>query len=185
MNEANQLSTSGRPFKEIIRPGPGRLAAKVIRANQKYVGEGGVELWIPDMSWTGRQGEGHLGEVVAVCTVPYMQNGVVIEENDYPIGSIVIFGKYTGTAITIGRDELVIMSEQDVLSEVLQIPEEDAPSDDTTPDADLIRAFDTRLHSGSPVVGDLQPRSPSDRATNQIPPLPPELRLTPADTGDT
>lgn len=165
---------TGRTWDKIARPGPGRIAAKLIKGTNEYVGETGVKLYLPDVAGEGiggRQGEAHIGEVVAVCAVPYSDSGYVVDTVEYPIGTIVVFNKYTGTRITIGRESAVILEIRDVLCEILQLPEEDTPShDESSPDSDaqLLREFSSTL----PGASAFSAATPKSGGPDLIPPLP-------------
>lgn len=99
-----------REFYARLKPGPGRIAVREMSGSQ--VTESG--LWLPE----AREGsEGHMGEVVATCE-PYTKDGVVMYP-DYNVGDVVIFGRYTGTRVTVDRDSVVIMYDDDVLLELL------------------------------------------------------------------
>lgn len=92
-------------------PGPGRVAVRVVNArNRTRTG-----LWLPE---TSRDGDGHIGRVVAVCG-PYYEDGVA-RTPDYKVGDHVVFGKYTGSTVTVGDDQVVIMRESDVLCELVK-----------------------------------------------------------------
>lgn len=54
------------------------------------------------------------GEVIAVGTGKRLENG----ENcpvDVKIGDTVLFGKYSGTEVKVGGEELVVMREDDIM----------------------------------------------------------------------
>jgi chaperonin GroES len=92
-----------------ITPGPGRVAVQIIEASQRTQ----TGLWLPE---TSRDGDGHIGEVVAVCK-PYIDD-TILREPDYKVGDIIVFGKYTGSTVAVGRVQVVIMYERDVLAEL-------------------------------------------------------------------
>lgn len=98
-----------------IRPGPGKIAVRVLQASDMT--EAG--LWLPESA----KNEGHMGEVIATCG-PYEENGKEYE-NDYQVGETVVFGKYNGTEVKIGRDSFIILRE----SEILCVVEDDKSED--------------------------------------------------------
>jgi co-chaperonin GroES (HSP10) len=152
--------------KQLV-PGAGRIAVQLVKANQKWVGTSGVELWIPDISFSGRDGESNIGIVVAVCE-PYLKitaEGTEKLTSDYVLGDIVIFGKYTGTEVIIGRDRFIIMFDTDILAEWRgELPTE-AVADDNHP------SYEDTLRS----AGNLHFEAPAPRRDGALPPLPPGI----------
>ncbi len=57
------------------------------------------------------------GEVIAVGPGKTLDNGD-IRALDVKVGDIVLFGKYSGTEITIKNEELVVMREDDIMGVV-------------------------------------------------------------------
>lgn len=55
------------------------------------------------------------GEVVAVGNGKIQDNGNV-QPLDVKVGDTVLFGKYSGTEVTIDSDELVVMKEDDIMA---------------------------------------------------------------------
>ena len=55
------------------------------------------------------------GEVVAVGNGTIQDNGKV-QPLDVKVGDTVLFGKYSGTEVTIDSDELVVMNEDDIMA---------------------------------------------------------------------
>ena len=55
------------------------------------------------------------GEVVAVGNGKIQDNGN-IQPLDVKVGDTVLFGKYSGTEVTIDSDELVVMKEDDIMA---------------------------------------------------------------------
>ena len=55
------------------------------------------------------------GEVVAVGNGTIQDNGKV-QPLDVKVGDTVLFGKYSGTEVTIDSDELVVMKEDDIMA---------------------------------------------------------------------
>lgn len=158
--------------KKHLRPGAGRCAVQVVKANQEWYGETGTMLYIPDIATTTRAGDAHLGVVVAACE-PYkkiLADGTAeIFEPEYKEGDILIFGKYTGTEVTVGRENFIILFENDVLARWEgELPEEELheqSSDSGPSDADLIRDASQSLHF----------EAPATRRESGLPPLPPGL----------
>lgn len=95
--------------KTIIKPGPGKIAIKVISNEYRAAGN----LWVPD-SVTN---DGHLGIVEAICDDYMTEDGRRIKP-DYKVGQTVVFGKYAGTEIRIERDTYIVLRESDILGEV-------------------------------------------------------------------
>lgn len=59
------------------------------------------------------------GEVVAIGTGKVLDNGDC-RALDVKVGDTVLFGKYSGTEVKIGADELVVMREDDIMGVVLK-----------------------------------------------------------------
>ena len=57
------------------------------------------------------------GEVVAIGTGKALDNGDV-RALAVKVGDVVIFGKYSGTEVKVNNQELVVMSEDDVMAVV-------------------------------------------------------------------
>jgi chaperonin GroES len=70
-------------------------------------------LYIPDTAKEKPQ----QGEVVAVGPGRVSDDGKRIE-TELKVGDRVIYGKYSGTEVTVGDDELLILREADVLAVV-------------------------------------------------------------------
>ncbi|MCP4231877.1 MAG: co-chaperone GroES [bacterium] len=90
-----------------INPLNDRVVVKRLEADEEV--KGGII--IPDTA----QEKPQKGEVVAIGP------GKVGDENkrialEVKVGDIVLFGKYSGTEVTVGDDELLIMREDDVLA---------------------------------------------------------------------
>lgn len=96
-----------------IKPALGRIAVKLKTTDE--VSESGLII-LPN----GRQEITTVGKVVAIAD-PY-QSGDADEDLNAPqgpmhkVGDTVIFGKYSGTEVSIGRDKYIIMRESDVLA---------------------------------------------------------------------
>jgi len=89
-----------------IRPLQDRLVVK--RMEEETTSAGGI--YIPD-SATEKPSR---GEVLAVGNGKKNDNGDVTPM-DVKVGDSVLFGKYAGTEIKIGDEELLIMREEDIL----------------------------------------------------------------------
>lgn len=109
---------SQKPEKKYkLQPAPGRIAVQTSRITEE-VSEGGIILashgaQIPTV-----------GKVVANCS-EYEQDGESFDPL-YAIGDIVVFGKYTGTAITIGRETVLLLREADILCRLDESEDADA-----------------------------------------------------------
>ncbi len=55
------------------------------------------------------------GEIVAVGKGKILENGE-IRPLDVKVGDKVLFGKYAGTEVKVGADELLVMREEDVVA---------------------------------------------------------------------
>ncbi|MAZ80040.1 MAG: co-chaperone GroES [Gammaproteobacteria bacterium] len=90
-----------------IRPLHDRVVIK--RMEEEKASPGGII--IPD-SATEKPVK---GEVVAVGNGTIQENGKV-QPLDVKVGDTVLFGKYSGTEVTIDSDELVVMKEDDIMA---------------------------------------------------------------------
>jgi chaperonin GroES len=90
-----------------IRPLHDRVVIK--RMEEEKASPGGII--IPD-SATEKPVK---GEVVAVGNGIIQDNGKV-QPLDVKVGDTVLFGKYSGTEVTIDSDELVVMKEDDIMA---------------------------------------------------------------------
>ena len=89
-----------------FRPLHDRVAVKRLNADEKSAGG----IIIPDTA----QEKPQQGEVVAVGAGSRNEKGD-LTPLDVKRGDKVLFGKYSGTEVTIGGDELVIMKEADIM----------------------------------------------------------------------
>lgn len=97
-----------------LQPAPGRIAIKLIGRAEKSSGG----IIIPDVATPGRE---TTGEVIAVCA-EYEYDGkdyVAL----YNVGDIVLFGKYSGTEISWGRNKVLIINEKDILATLIPAAE--------------------------------------------------------------
>ena len=92
-----------------IRPLHDRVVIK--RVEEERMSAGGIV--IPD-SATEKPDR---GEVVAVGNGKVNENGDV-RPLDLKVGDMVLFGKYSGTAVKVEGEELLVMSEGDVIAVV-------------------------------------------------------------------
>jgi len=93
-----------------LRPLHDRVAVK--RLEEEQTSPGGIV--IPDTAKEKPQ----TGEVVAVGEGRVLDDGKVVPL-DVKVGDKVLFGKYSGTEVTIGEEEYLLMREDDILA-VLQ-----------------------------------------------------------------
>ncbi len=92
----------------IIEPMAGRVAVEFIDAPDKV----GM-LYLPETA----QGErGTCGRVIATCA-DYSKDGQEYEPL-FKVGDVLVFGKYTGTTVTVNRHKVIILREVDVLCRV-------------------------------------------------------------------
>lgn len=92
-----------------IQPLADRVVVKPLEETEQMKGG----LYIPDTAKEKPQ----QGEVVAVGPGRISDDGKRIEI-ELKIGDRVIYGKYSGTEVTVGEDELLILRESDVLAVV-------------------------------------------------------------------
>ena len=59
------------------------------------------------------------GKVIAVGKGKILENGKV-QPMDLKVGDIILFGKYSGNEIKVDGDELVVMSESEVMAVVVK-----------------------------------------------------------------
>jgi len=90
-----------------VRPLHDRLLVRRIEA--KDMAKGGII--IPD---TAKE-KPHEGEVLAAGNGKILENGTTLAL-DVKVGDKILFGKYTGTDITIDGKEVLIMREDEVLA---------------------------------------------------------------------
>ncbi|WP_457667301.1 co-chaperone GroES [Thiolapillus sp.] len=89
-----------------IRPLHDRLVIR--RTEEEHTSPGGIVL--PD-SATEKPIQ---GEVVAAGNGKILENGEV-RPLDVKVGDKVLFGKYAGTEVKIGGEELLVMREEDIM----------------------------------------------------------------------
>ncbi len=92
-----------------IRPLHDRVVVR--RIEQEQTSPGGIV--IPD---TAKE-KPIQGEVVAVGNGKIMENGEV-RPLDVKVGDKVLFGKYSGTEVKIGDEEMLVMREEDIMGVV-------------------------------------------------------------------
>ena len=89
-----------------IRPLHDRIVVKRVEEQETKIGG----LFIPDSAKEKPQ----QGEVVAVGTGKRLEDGKVVPP-DVKAGDRILFGKYSGSEITIDGEELLIMREDEIL----------------------------------------------------------------------
>ena len=90
-----------------IKPLSDRVVVQPDAAEEKTTG--GIIL--PDTA----QEKPQAGKIVAVGAGTISDSGELIKP-EVKIGDIVLYGKYSGNEITIGKDEYLIMRESDILA---------------------------------------------------------------------
>lgn len=108
--DAEKNEEIGEEEKFKLYPSSGRVAVKL--KDIERTTKSGIVL-LSDASAP----KPSVGTVAAVCK-EYELEGEDYEPL-YPIGSIVIFGKYTGTRLSVGRDTYIVMRESDILAELV------------------------------------------------------------------
>ena len=106
-------------MKYVVKPAPGRVAVKLAEVDK--ITAGGII--IPDT----HRASATQGIVFASCAAYELEG----EEYQplYPVGTIVIFGEYTGTRISIGRDTVIVLKERDITAILELVPDDvDQPS---------------------------------------------------------
>jgi chaperonin GroES len=105
MPKFNQLEEEG--FKPMgFRPLHDRVLVRRVEADEKSAGG----IIIPDTAKEKPQE----GEVIAVGTGTRSDEGNVTPL-DVKAGDKILFGKWSGSEVTIGGEELIIMKESDIL----------------------------------------------------------------------
>ncbi len=92
-----------------IRPLHDRVIVKRIEEERKSPGG----IVIPDNAAE----KPDQGEVLAIGTGKVMEDGKV-RPLDVKVGDRVLFGKYSGSAVKMGGDELLVMREEDIMGVV-------------------------------------------------------------------
>lgn len=103
-----------------VVPAAGRVAVRVM--GQAEMTEGG--LYIPP---NVVEKPTH-GVVVAVCP-EYEQDGEQFEPM-FKVGEKVVFGRYTGTEIQVGRDRVIVLRERDILCWLTEAADDEGTDDD-------------------------------------------------------
>jgi chaperonin GroES len=94
----------------VFRPLHDRVAIRRLDAEEKTAGG----IIIPDTA----QEKPQQGEVVAVGEGLRSEKGEITPLDVKP-GDKILFGKYSGTEVTIDGDEMVIMNESDILGVIV------------------------------------------------------------------
>lgn len=92
-----------------IRPLQDRIIVQRMDSEEKTAGG----IYIPDSAKEKPQ----RGKVVAVGKGKVREDGT-IQPLDLKANDVILFGKYAGTEVKVGDDELLIMREEDVLGVV-------------------------------------------------------------------
>ena len=110
LRAADANESIGEKEKFLLKPSAGRIAIR-LKDIERETKSGLVLL-----------GDSHspkpvVGTVVAVCEEYELDD----EEYEplYKVGDIVVFGKYTGTRIQVGRDTYIILRENDILARLV------------------------------------------------------------------
>ncbi len=90
-----------------LQPLADRVVVKAAQAEEKTKGG----LYIPD---TGKEKPQH-GEIVAIGMGKTADNGTLIKPS-VKVGDKVLYGKYSGTEVTVDGEEYLIMRESDIFA---------------------------------------------------------------------
>jgi chaperonin GroES len=103
-----QTATKGEASVK-IRPLHDRVIVRRLEEERKTAGG----IVIPD---TAKE-KPIQGEIVAVGTGKILEDGKV-RPLDVKVGDKILFGKYSGTEVKIGSEELLVMREEDIMGVV-------------------------------------------------------------------
>jgi len=98
-----------QPSMKKIRPLHDRVIVRRLEEERKTAGG----IVIPD---TAKE-KPVQGEVIAVGTGKLMEDGKV-RPLDVKVGDKILFGKYSGTEVKVGDEELLVMREEDIMGVV-------------------------------------------------------------------
>ena len=98
---------SATATKTSLKPVQDRVVVKALEGQEEKIGG----IIIPDTAKEKPQE----GQVVAVGPGKILDNGQRVAPS-VKTGDKVLFGKYSGTEVTIGGDKLLIMHEDDILA---------------------------------------------------------------------
>lgn len=104
-----------------FKPMPGKVVVKVV-GDSEFIGTSKLIL-----SPASRENPRTTGQVIAVYE-PFLTGDGETEATPYvQKGDLVIFGKFTGTDVQIGREKVIVLKEADILSivDVQGDPEEE------------------------------------------------------------
>jgi chaperonin GroES len=106
--KAQSLQTQGEISMK-IRPLHDRVIVRRLEEERKTAGG----IVIPD---TAKE-KPVQGEVIAVGNGKLLENGQ-LRALDVKVGDKVLFGKYSGTEVKVGNEELLVMREEDIMGVV-------------------------------------------------------------------
>ena len=103
-----QPQSKGEPSVK-IRPLHDRVIVRRLEEERKSPGG----IVIPDSA----KEKPIQGEVVAVCHGKILEDGK-LRPLDVKVGDKILFGKYSGTEVKVGNEELLVMREEDIMGVV-------------------------------------------------------------------
>ncbi len=106
-------TTMSRTTKTLLRPLHDRVLVKRVEETAAMHGS----LFIPDSA----QEKSHEGRVIAVGTGTVTEAGTIVPLG-VKAGDRILFGKYSGSEVTLDGEEYLVMKEEDVLG-ILAAPE--------------------------------------------------------------
>lgn len=127
------MSEAIREGNYALKPGPGRISVRCV--DRAEMSPGGI--YIPE---TAAPDKPSVGIVAAVCD-PYLVDDLPMEPI-YKVGTIVVFGRYTGTKIQVGREHFIVMKENDVLGVLYPVEDNADGLNVAAPDLSQVRVTD-------------------------------------------
>jgi len=104
------MATAAKPVKKIeLQPLDDRIVIRRLEAEEKTAGG----ILLPDNAKEKPQ----RGEILAVGPGKQLDNGKRAEL-EVKIGDQVLFGKYSGTEVKVGGEDVLIMRESDLLAKL-------------------------------------------------------------------
>ena len=97
----------GKSAADKIQPLADRVVVKPLEESEEMRGG----LYIPDTAKEKPQ----QGEIIAVGPGKLSEEGARLEP-DVEVGQKILYGKYSGTDVTVGGDEYLILRESDILA---------------------------------------------------------------------